>query len=89
LTYRSAASLREERTRLLEKQARLGRPMSDDPATARVGGGLARRNAARMDRELAQATQLDDRIRALDSKIARAEAREARATARNQGEAST
>lgn len=75
-TYRTAASLTEERDRLVAQCAFLGRAMSEDPATARVGAGLARRNAARMDRELQRAVALDQRISHLNHRIDLATVRE-------------
>ena len=91
-TYRSAASLREERDALLAR--RDGLVKADDGSVeadpfaignistqalyprARAAG---RRRFARMDRELERFASLTRRIDVLDSRIAKAEAREAHA----------
>lgn len=87
-TYRSAASLREERDRV---QARRDAITADDdgydPAIVnlsprsrnRAAARAGRRRFAKLDRDLARYTQLTRRLASLDSRIIRAEAREARA----------
>jgi hypothetical protein len=98
-TYRSAASLREERARL---QARLDAYIDSDdgsPAHDALAGvnlstqsrhpgarAAGRRRFAQMDRDLERVANLYRRISALDSRIATAEAREARALSRSREE---
>ncbi|MEQ7847761.1 hypothetical protein [Nocardioides kribbensis] len=80
--YRSAASLRAERDRLVTQRAPLLTPILTDRAAA---GGVAlgpKRTArvqAQEDRRLQRYVSLTRRIEALETRIQRAEAREVRA----------
>lgn len=81
-TYRSAASLRDERDRLTAQAAPLVTPLLNDRAAA-GGQALGQKGTARIqkreDARLQRYVALDRRIRALDARIASAEARERRA----------
>lgn len=78
-TYRSAASLREERYRLVRLAEPLLTPLSPDRA-ASGGVALGRKRTARMqkseDSRLRRYVALTRRISALDARIASAERRE-------------
>lgn len=82
--YRTAASLREQRERLVTQRAPLLVPLSPDRA-ASGGQALGRKRTGRMqqreDARLRRFVELDRRIRALDYRIQRAEARERKAAA--------
>lgn len=67
--YRSAASLRAERDRLVARRGRLGRPDTDDPAAVRAGHRQVTRQAARLDRELRRYVTLDGRISYLNHRL--------------------
>lgn len=77
--YRSAASLREERDRLVAQTRPLLEPLSPDRA-ASGGVALGRKRTARMqqreDSRLRRYVALTRRIAALESRIAAAEVRE-------------
>lgn len=77
--YRSAASLRAERDRLVARTKPLLEPIATDTA-ATHGAALGRRRtdrlAAREDSKLRKYVELDKRIKALEGRIARAERRE-------------
>lgn len=86
--YRSAASLREDRDRLVAQRDAI---TADDEAPDRAIANLSpfarskaartagRRRFAKLDRDLERYANLSRRIEALDSRIIRAEARERRA----------
>ena len=78
-TYRSAASLVEERDRLAAKAAPLVAPLLPDRAASHgkaIGVKGTARIQAREDSRLRRYVELNKRIRALESRIARATARE-------------
>lgn len=76
-TYRTAASIRGEIEDLEARMARLGQPLSDDPAACRLKRGPAlRRHHARMDRDLEQYAALSKRVQRLQYELRDAEARE-------------
>lgn len=84
--YRSAASLREERDKLLERMERVaGRSDTGDRAAAnlspharsRAARTAGRRRFAQMDQDLAAYAALQRRVDAFGHRIARAQAREA------------
>lgn len=86
--YRSAASLHEERGKLLARMIQVaGTDDTPDRAAAnlspnarsRAARTAGRRRFAKMDRDLATFAALRRRVAVLDGQIARAEAREARA----------
>ncbi len=84
-TYRSAASLIEERDRLAAKRDALSdmRRHGTDDLAAYGGVGVrqtSRQRAkygARMERALSEYVRIDGKVKALDSRIVRAQAREA------------
>lgn len=77
--YRSAASLREERDRLVAQRDPLAAPLLGDRAASH-GQALGPKRTARIqqreDSRLRRYVELDKRIRELDVRIARAERRE-------------
>ncbi|WP_043650821.1 hypothetical protein [Cellulosimicrobium cellulans] len=87
-TYRTAASLREERDRLRTQLDALNTSSRPDTAVvnlspssrSRAARSAGRRRFASLDRDITRARQLIERIDALDAKIRRAEHREKRAT---------
>jgi hypothetical protein len=78
IKYRTAASLTEERDRLVLQRDGLGMTR-DDPAMARLGHSHARRENKRMDSQLGKWVELDAKIRNLDNRIYLAESRERKA----------
>lgn len=78
--HRSAASLREERDRLIALRDPLVTPLLNDRAASH-GQALGHKGTARIqkreDSRLRRYVELDKRIQALDGRIARAERREA------------
>lgn len=85
-TYQSAASLREERDRLVSQRSAIvggGGDMAEvnlSPSSrSRAARNAGRRRFAKLDRDLERYTALSRRIDSLNFRIARAEAREERA----------
>lgn len=75
--YRPAADIRTEIERAEARMATLSRPLSDDPASARLSDArLLRRYYARMDRELQEYTALSERVKRLRWQLTDAENRE-------------
>lgn len=86
-TYRTAASLREERDRVRAQLDALDTSSGHDPAVvnlspssrSRAARAAGRRRFASLDRDITRACRLIERLDALDAKIRRADARENRA----------
>ena len=75
---RAAAAIRSDIAAVEAQMSRLGRPLSDDPAAARLSDArVLRRYHDRMDRDLAAYTRLTKRLDRLRFQLASAEAREA------------
>lgn len=74
-TYRSAASLRTDRDRLIAQRDAITTGGHQDPAMCTLGG---RRRWEKLDRDIATVAELNRRIDALNGRIASADAREQR-----------